>query len=69
VDILNKHRSLVGEFLHLSKMLNVALGCHVLRSCEMINLKKQFKISLFENPVCEICLANRETEIPIDQGF
>jgi radical SAM protein with 4Fe4S-binding SPASM domain len=58
----------IHRYIKVGNLLREDLR-NVLRSREMINLKKQFRISRFENPVCEICLANRETEIPIDQGF
>lgn len=39
------------------------------RGKEMRNLKRQFESRKFANPVCGICMENRETERPIDQGF
>lgn len=39
------------------------------RGKEMKSLKRQFERKKFANPVCGICMENRETEQPIDQGF
>ena len=33
------------------------------------NLKAEFKTGKFTNPVCSLCLRNKEIEIEIDQGF
>lgn len=36
---------------------------------KMRSLKYQFETGAFANSVCEICLANKESEVPINQGF
>jgi len=41
----------------------------VVRSREMRDLRREFITGEFTNPVCGICMANRETEVRIDQGF
>jgi len=41
----------------------------VMRSNEMTDLRNQFNKGEFKNPVCRVCMANEEFEIPIDQGF
>lgn len=41
----------------------------VIRSREMKDLRNQFNKGDFKNPVCRICMANKELETPIDQGF
>jgi radical SAM protein with 4Fe4S-binding SPASM domain len=41
----------------------------IIKSNEMRDLKDQFIKGKFKNPVCGICMANRESEIAIDQGF
>jgi len=41
----------------------------ITRGKEMKDLKRQFKESNFSNPVCGVCMENRETECAIDQGF
>ena len=41
----------------------------VITSRKMKNLKDQFETGVFANSVCKICLANRESEVPIDQRF
>lgn len=41
----------------------------IIHGSELKMLKDQFERSDFKNPVCEICMANRETEIEIEQGF
>ena len=41
----------------------------IVRGSRMRNLMRQFNRSAFANPVCRICLANKETEVPIEQGF
>lgn len=41
----------------------------VVGSSAMKDLKRQFIAGDFNNPVCGICMANKESEIAIDQGF
>ena len=41
----------------------------IVKSDEMNTLKNQFNNLGFRNPVCGICMENRETEHPINQGF
>lgn len=41
----------------------------ILEGAPLAELRRQFTEAVFANPVCEICLANREHEVPIDQGF
>ncbi len=41
----------------------------IIHGDELNDLKDQFERSDFKNPVCEICMANKETEIAIEQGF
>lgn len=38
-------------------------------SGQMADLRSQFNNGEFKNPVCGICMANKESEIPINQGF
>jgi MoaA/NifB/PqqE/SkfB family radical SAM enzyme len=39
------------------------------RSAALRQLRREFEAGAFTNPVCAVCLANRETEVAIDQGF
>ncbi len=41
----------------------------LLRSPRLKALRAQFERGSFENPVCGICMENRETEIEIEQGY
>ena len=41
----------------------------IIKSNEMRDLKNQFNEGKFKNPVCRICMENRESDVPIDQGF
>ncbi len=41
----------------------------IVKSSEIQELQHQFNTKDFTNPVCMICMANMETEIPINQGF
>lgn len=41
----------------------------ILKGARMKKLKGEFRDGRFENPVCPLCLAGRENEVPIDQGF
>lgn len=41
----------------------------VIEGKEMKSLKQQFSEGRFENPVCQVCMAGLETELPIEQGF
>lgn len=41
----------------------------IINGRRMINLRKQFKHTEFSNPVCGICMQNRETVQSINQGF
>ncbi len=41
----------------------------VITGRKMKSLRNQFETGAFANSVCEICLLNRESEVPINQGF
>lgn len=55
-------------YARIGNLLNQDLRS-VIRSSEMKDLRNQFRKGEFKNPVCGTCMSNKESEIPIDQGF
>jgi radical SAM protein with 4Fe4S-binding SPASM domain len=55
-------------YIRIGNLLNQDLKS-VIRSNEMKDLRNQFNKGEFKNEVCGICMSNKESEIPIDQGF
>lgn len=58
----------IHQYSKIGNLLTGTLG-DITRGKEMAGLKRQFKESNFANPVCAVCMENRETESAIDQGF
>jgi radical SAM protein with 4Fe4S-binding SPASM domain len=58
----------IHKYVKIGNLLTETLD-EITRGKEMADLKRQFKTSNFANPVCAVCLDNRETESAIDQGF
>jgi len=58
----------IHMYVNLGNLLTDSLD-NIINGKHMNDLKRQFNTNCFSNPVCGICMDNRETEVSIDQRF